>query len=560
MCANEKLQADYERKLERLKSRSWLATYLDQKQPQASSWLKVMPAEKALSFTDNEWTATLRYFVAIPDGRLNLIPGQTCACGAAFTETHSENCKLRGWLTRRSDTVIGVALEEARDCLWRTDQERAIPVNQQGNPSEGRMDGVCWPSGTASGKPISFDVTVVSPSAAGVVVKNSKHAGWAVEVAEEVKRNNGYGPFVKQQGHRFFGAGIATSGYFGKGFLQFRKQIHKNVPHSASKEFDLDPGTNPNVQRGVDRTFWFAPSRFDYYTARIAVALKIALVRQTNDVIYANIDKRALSSRQQREQSEQTTQVPPRRTTSADTTFSRPPGAPVTPPSDTPLIEDDDRTNLQSTAAAMATAPPATQGRARTPHSVDSTAATSTLSSAHFPYTPSQVYRADEVEMNQRPASNGTATSLAAFQRANWMRMQDGESGGGRVRTPRLGDQRSGRMPRERKIQGEKNRDKGGPTLQTARTKQQGKARSKFVQASTRLGETDHTGGRPNGGQMCGAGAAPMSARSSGPARNTNGTTALRSRPTHLPAVSMGSGPRLSEVGGRRGTPHTHYT
>lgn len=146
MCANEKLQADYERKLERLKSRSWLASYLDQKQPQASSWLKVMPAEKALSFTDNEWTATLRYFVAIPDGRLNLIPGQTCACGAAFTETHSENCKLRGWLTRRSDAVISVALEEARDCLWRTDQERAIPVNQQGNPSEGRMDGVCWPS------------------------------------------------------------------------------------------------------------------------------------------------------------------------------------------------------------------------------------------------------------------------------------------------------------------------------------------------------------------------------------------------------------------------------
>lgn len=79
------------------------------------------------------------------------------------------------------------------------------------------------------------------------------------------------------------------------------------------------------------------------------------------------------------------------------------------------------------------------------------------------------------------------------------------------------------------------------------------KARLKFVQASTRLGETDHTGGRPNGGQMRGAGAAPRSARSSGPARNTNGTTALRSRPTHLPAVSKGSGPRLSEVGGRRG-------
>ena len=195
------------------------------------------------------------------------------------------------------DAVINVALEEARDCLWRTDQERAIPVNQKGNPAEGRMDWVCWPSGTASGKPISFDVTVVSPSAAGVVVKNSKQAGWAVEVAEEVKRSNGYGPFVKQQGHRFFGAGIATSGYFGTGFLQFRKQIHNNVPRSSGKEFDLDPGTNLNVQHGVDRTFWFVPSRFDYYTARIAVALKIALVRQTNDVLYANIDKRALSSR-----------------------------------------------------------------------------------------------------------------------------------------------------------------------------------------------------------------------------------------------------------------------
>ena len=164
MCANEKLQADYERKLARLKSCSWLANYLDQKQPEATAWLKVMPAEKALSFTDNEWTATVRYFVGIADGRLNLIPGQTCACGAAFSETHPENCKLRGWLTRRSDAVINVALEEARDCLWRTDQERAIPVNQKGEPAEGRMDGVCWPSGKASGKPISFDVTVVTAS------------------------------------------------------------------------------------------------------------------------------------------------------------------------------------------------------------------------------------------------------------------------------------------------------------------------------------------------------------------------------------------------------------
>ena len=117
MCANEKLQADYERKLAQLKSRSWSANYKDQMQPEATAWLKVMPAEKALTFTDNEWTATIRNFVGIADGRLNLIPGQTCACGAAFSETHPENCKLRGWLTRRSDAVINVALEEARDCL-----------------------------------------------------------------------------------------------------------------------------------------------------------------------------------------------------------------------------------------------------------------------------------------------------------------------------------------------------------------------------------------------------------------------------------------------------------
>ena len=49
------------------------------------------------------------------------------------------------------------------------------------------------------------------------------------------------------------------------------------------------------------------------------------------------------------------------------------------------------------------------------------------------------------------------------------------------------------------KIRREKNRDKGGPTLQTARTEQQMKARLNSVQASTRLGET---GATPVVGQM----------------------------------------------------------
>lgn len=151
--------------------------------------------------------------------------------------------------------------------------------------------------------------------------------------------------------------------------------------------------------------------------------------------------------------------------------------------------------------------------------------------------------------------------SLADLQRDNWMRLQDGEGarGGGRARTPRLGDQRSGRTPREQKTQREKkNRNKGGPTLQPARTKQQMKASLKFVQASMRLGETDHTGGRPNGGQMSGAGAAPRSARFSGTAHNTKGTTALSSRPTHFPLRSKGSTPRLSKGGEAERTVRLH--
>ena len=94
ICTNEKLQADYQVSLAILKPRCWLANYLDQMQAEASSWLKIMPGDASLRFTDDQWTSSARNFVAISDDRM--VPGRTCACGQEFTDSHAENCK-RWW-------------------------------------------------------------------------------------------------------------------------------------------------------------------------------------------------------------------------------------------------------------------------------------------------------------------------------------------------------------------------------------------------------------------------------------------------------------------------------
>ena len=288
-----------------------------------------MPADAELRFTDSEWTNRIRYFVAIQDQRFEMVPGHVCACKHDFNEHHAENCKLRGHFTKRSDKINLILLEEAWETNHLCKNELPISTNQKGEKSNGRIDGVCEPM-TASGRIINFDGTIVSPSGQAVVSKNGRLAGYAVQQAEDEKNDNGYLPHFSAIGQDYIGIAMSTAGFFGTCFTRFRRRLHKGVANKDQHHFDAEPGTNPNSDRRMVDMSWSLPTRYTYYTARLACGLQKALNRMTNEVYDANIDYKDASSRNQRRRHTTRAYNDPHNT-AAPTDTTAPPRPPRTP-------------------------------------------------------------------------------------------------------------------------------------------------------------------------------------------------------------------------------------
>ena len=100
---------------------------------------------RKLDKNDDQWTSSVRNFVAISDDRIAMVPGRTCACGQEFTDTHAENCKLGGGFVKRHNAFCYILLEEGIETGHVVNSELPIPVNQRGDVSNGRMDCVFRP-------------------------------------------------------------------------------------------------------------------------------------------------------------------------------------------------------------------------------------------------------------------------------------------------------------------------------------------------------------------------------------------------------------------------------
>lgn len=345
IALQEKRASDYSSTILEKTNIGSAAHYRDQTTPITSVWLRAMPGDENLTMSDKEWTARIRHWVAIKDARLQMLRANPyCACGAKFTAHHAENCNHRGHITKRHDRINHLLLEEARETGHFTSWELPIPVRQDGSFGPGRIDGVFTPR-TATGKATNFDGTIVSPTTSAIVQENSRVAGAAAKNAERKKNSNGYRHLFDRRNETYMGVALSTSGFQGQGFLALRRRMHKNVPKANQTVFDIDASSMACQSRGLADLNWSVASRFDYYTAVLAIDLQKSMVQQADAAFDASFSRNMPSSAERQQSRASRSPNYNRSNGSTSHTRNAPPASPFAQP--TPDIGHEELAALE---------------------------------------------------------------------------------------------------------------------------------------------------------------------------------------------------------------------
>ena len=215
------------------------AQFNSKRGPGACAFLRALPSDKGLSFSNKEFMLALRLHLRLPViSKFGVQPGMPCQCNrevkngrSRLTEDHLLNCNAKAVMTRRHDAIKNVMADIIKDA------KLTPQVEDTSAPGSGKLNrfDICADRYNADNQDLKIDVTVVNPCTRSRAPTSASHQG-STAMRQRFKKINKYAQFVCHSDD-FFPLVFETYGFMDTlvlGFISALASRVGNVPPESA--------------------------------------------------------------------------------------------------------------------------------------------------------------------------------------------------------------------------------------------------------------------------------------------------------------------------------------